>query len=81
MVKKNFKKILNGENMHWKDTTEIAEKLEELYEQEEIPESLEELKEMVLSIDEFEGSEDDEEGDGQTLTDIYEQWIEVRNNK
>lgn len=67
--------------MHWKDTTDIAEKLEELYEQEEIPESLEELKEMVLSIDEFEGSEDDEEGDGQTLTDIYEQWIEVRNNK
>lgn len=67
--------------MHWKDTTEIAEKLEELYEQEEIPESLEELKEMVLSIDEFESGENDEEGDDQTLTDIYEQWIEVRNNK
>lgn len=67
--------------MHWKDTIEIAEKLEELYEQEEIPGSLEELKEMVLSIDEFEGSEADEEVDDQILTDISEQWIEVRNNK
>lgn len=67
--------------MHWKDTTKIAEKLEELYEQEEIPESHDELMEMVLSIDEFEGHADDEEGDDQTLTDIYEQWIELRNNK
>ncbi|MCP5369104.1 MAG: Fe-S cluster assembly protein IscX [Rickettsiaceae bacterium] len=67
--------------MYWKDITEIVEKLEDLYEQEEIPESLEELKEMVLSIDDFEGRADDEEVDTQTLRDILEYWIEVRNNK
>ena len=45
--------------MHWSDIEEIATGLEEAYAEEEIPEyNLGYLKEMVLSLPEFEDQEE-----------------------
>jgi FeS assembly protein IscX len=63
--------------MHWNDIEEIAENLEEYYSEEEIPENnLSYLKEMVLSLSDFESH--DEEVEDFTLKKIIEQWLEIR---
>lgn len=64
--------------MHWSDIEEIAERLEEEYSDEEIPEhNLSYLKEMVFSISEFEDHE--VEVDDVTLKKVIEHWLEIRN--
>jgi FeS assembly protein IscX len=63
--------------MHWRDIEEIAESLEETYSDEEIPErNLPYLKEMVLSLSEFEDHEVEVEDD--RLKQIMEYWLELR---
>lgn len=66
--------------MHWNDVEDIAEKLEESYEDQEIPEyNLPYLKEMVLSLDDFEDYEVDVEDI--RLKQIIEHWMEIRDAK
>jgi len=66
--------------MHWNDIEEIAIELEEAYAEEEIPEyNLPYLKEMVLSLPDFDDHE--VEVENSTLKQILEQWIEVRSEK
>lgn len=63
--------------MHWSDIEEIATGLEEEYAEEEIPEyNLGYLKEMVLSLPEFEDQEVEVSDDN--LKQILESWIELR---
>lgn len=63
--------------MHWSDIEEIIAGLEEAYAEEEIPEyDLEYLKEMVLSLAEFEDQEVEVSED--KLKRIAESWIELR---
>ena len=63
--------------MHWSDIEEIIAGLEEAYAEEEIPEyDLEYLKEMVLSLAEFEDQEIEVSED--KLKQIAESWIELR---
>ena len=63
--------------MHWSDIEEIVAGLEEAYAEEEIPEyNLEYLKEMVLSLSEFEDQEVEVSDDN--LKQILESWIELR---
>jgi FeS assembly protein IscX len=63
--------------MHWTDIEEIAEALEENYSDEEIPErNLPYLKEMVLSLSNFEDHE--VEVDDDLLNQIIEHWLELR---
>ncbi|MDP5110626.1 MAG: Fe-S cluster assembly protein IscX [Rickettsiaceae bacterium] len=63
--------------MHWSDIEEIIVGLEEAYAEEEIPEyNLEYLKEMVLSLAEFEDQEIEVSEDN--LKQIMESWIELR---
>lgn len=63
--------------MHWSDIEEIIAGLEEAYAEEEIPEyDLEYLKEMVLSLAEFEDQEVEVSED--KLKHIAESWIELR---
>lgn len=66
--------------MHWNDIDAIAQSLEELYSNEDIPENdLPYLHEMVLSIPEFEDNEIEVEDDH--LKVILEAWIDFRNEK
>jgi len=63
--------------MHWTDIEEVAEALEETYSDEEIPErNLSYLKEMVLSLSNFEDHE--VEVDDDLLNQIIEHWLEIR---
>lgn len=63
--------------MRWSDIEEIIVGLEEAYAEEEIPEyNLEYLKEMVLSLAEFEDQEIEVSEDN--LKQIMESWIELR---
>jgi FeS assembly protein IscX len=63
--------------MHWNDIEDIAEGLEEYYSEEEVPEhNLRDLKEMVLSLSEFEDHE--VEVEDFTLKKILEHWLEIR---
>ena len=63
--------------MHWNDIDDIAEKLEENYSDEEIPEyNLPYLKEMVYSLLEFEDHEIEVEDS--ILKQIIETWLEIR---
>ena len=63
--------------MHWSNIDEIAESLEEHYSEEEVPEhNLYDLKEMILSISEFEDRE--VEVEDFTLKLILEHWLELR---
>lgn len=65
--------------MHWSDIEDIADSLEEHYSEEEVPEhNLRDLKEMVLSIPEFEDRE--VEVEDFTLKRILEQWLEIRSH-
>jgi FeS assembly protein IscX len=65
--------------MHWSNIDEIAESLEEHYSEEEIPEhNLQDLKEMVLSIPEFEDRE--VEVEDFTLKLILEHWMDIRSH-
>jgi|TARA_B110000503_G_C7042360_1_gene368740 FeS assembly protein IscX len=66
--------------MHWSNIEEIAEQLEESYEHEEIPEyNLPYLKEMVLSLPNFEDHE--VEVQESTMKQILEHWIDIRNEE
>ncbi len=66
--------------MHWSNIEELAVGLEESYAEEEIPEySLSYLKEMVLSLSEFEDEEVEVEEDH--LKKILESWIDLRGEK
>jgi len=63
--------------MHWEDIDDIVDALEETYADEEIPENdLPYLKEMVLSLSDFEDHE--VEVDNQRLKQIMEHWLELR---
>jgi FeS assembly protein IscX len=64
--------------MHWSDIEEIVENLEETYSDEEIPneDDLAYLKEMVLSLNDFEDHEI--EVDPEHLKRIMEYWLELR---
>ncbi len=63
--------------MHWNDIEEIVINLEESYEEEEIPEyNLPYLKEMVLSLPNFEDHE--VEVSDTIMKQILEHWLEVR---
>lgn len=63
--------------MYWNDIDQISGKLEEHYPDEEIPENnLLDLKDMVLSLQEFEDHETDV--DDSVLQKIIEHWIEIR---
>lgn len=63
--------------MHWSDIEEIVEDLEETYADEEVPEhNLAYLKEMVLSLDNFEDHE--VEVDDTRLKQVVEHWLELR---
>ena len=63
--------------MHWSDIEDIAESLEEYYSEEEVPEhNLYDLKEMVLSLSDFEDHE--VEVEDFTLKIILEQWLDIR---
>lgn len=63
--------------MHWNDIDDIVDALEETYGDEEIPENdLPYLKEMVLSLPDFEDHE--VEVDSQRLKQIMEHWLEIR---
>ena len=66
--------------MHWSDIENIVDQLETAYLEEEIPEyDLPYIKEMVLSLHEF----DDHEVDvnNSTLKQILESWIDLRSEK
>ena len=66
--------------MHWNDIEEIATQLEITYAEEEIPEyNPPYLKEMVLSLSDFEDHE--LEVSNSNLRQILESWINVRNEK
>ena len=66
--------------MHWSDIEELAIQLEEAYAEEEVPEyNLEYLKEMVLSLHDFEDQE--VEVTDNNLKQILEAWIELRAEK
>jgi len=66
--------------MHWSDIEDIAEQLELAYAEEEIPEyNLPYLKEMVLSLPDFEDHE--VEVSNSTLKQILEYWLDIRNEK
>lgn len=66
--------------MHWRDTDQIVESLEEIYADEDIPEEdLPYLEEMVLSISEFEDREITAEES--QLKIILEAWLDYRNNE
>jgi FeS assembly protein IscX len=66
--------------MHWSNIEELAVKLEESYAEEEIPEyNLEYLKEMVLSLPDFEDHEI--EVSDNNLKQIMENWIDVRDER
>lgn len=64
--------------MHWSNIEEIVENLEETYSEEEIPneDNLAFLKEMVLSLNDFEDHEI--EVDQEHLKRIMEYWLELR---
>jgi FeS assembly protein IscX len=64
--------------MHWNNIEEIVEDLEETYSEEEIPDEndLAYLKEMVLSLSDFEDHE--VEVDNDHLKRIMEYWLELR---
>lgn len=64
--------------MHWTDIEEIVTALEETYADEEIPEyNLSYLKEMVLSLPNFEDQEI--EVSEERLKDILENWLALHN--
>ena len=70
--------------MHWSDIEKIARRLEEDYGEEygegEIPEdNLLDIKEMTLSLDEFEDFE--VEVSDSNLKQIVEMWIDIRKEK
>lgn len=66
--------------MHWNDIEEIASELEDIYSEEEIPEyNLPYLKEMVLSLPNFDDHE--VEVENSTLKQILEQWVDIRNEQ
>jgi len=66
--------------MHWSDIEEIAVHLEESYAEEEIPEyNLPYLKEMVLSLPNFD--EHEIEVSDSNLKQILEHWIDIRGEK
>jgi FeS assembly protein IscX len=66
--------------MHWSNIEELAVKLEESYAEEEIPEyNLEYLKEMVLSLSDFEDQEIEVRDNN--LKQIMENWIDLRDEK
>lgn len=66
--------------MHWSDIEELVNGLEESYAEEEIPEySLDYLKEMVLSLSDFEDQEVEVSDDH--LKKILESWIDLRNEQ
>lgn len=66
--------------MHWSNIEELAVELEESYAEEEIPEyNLSYLKEMVLSLADFEDQEVEVSDDN--LKQILESWIEYRVEK
>ncbi len=64
--------------MYWSDIEEIVENLEETYSEEEIPNEndLLYLKEMVLSLSDFEDHE--VEVDSEHLKRIMEYWLDLR---
>jgi FeS assembly protein IscX len=63
--------------MHWSDIEDIVEGLEDMYSEEEIPEyDLEYMKEMVLSLPEFEDQE--VAVSKEQLKQIAENWLEFR---
>jgi len=66
--------------MHSSDIEEIAVHLEESYAEEEIPEyNLPYLKEMVLSLSNFEDHEIEVEES--TIKQILEHWIDIRSQE
>jgi FeS assembly protein IscX len=66
--------------MHWSDIEELVNGLEESYAEEEIPDySLGYLKEMVLTLSDFEDQEVEVENDH--LKKILECWIDLRSEK
>jgi len=64
--------------MNWNNIEEMAKNLEESYSEEEIPDEndLAYLKEMVMSLNDFE--DHDVEVDGDHLKRIMEYWLELR---
>ena len=64
--------------MNWNNIEEIAKNLEETYSEEEIPNEndLAYLKEMVMSLNDFE--DHDVEVDDDHLKRIMEYWLELR---
>jgi len=64
--------------MNWNNIEEIAKNLEETYSEEEIPNEndLAYLKEMVISLNDFE--DHDVEVDDDHLKQIMEYWLELR---
>ncbi len=64
--------------MNWNNIEEIAKNLEETYSEEEIPNEndLAYLKEMVMSLNDFE--DHDGEVDDDHLKRIMEYWLELR---
>ena len=64
--------------MNWNNIEEIAKNLEESYSEEEIPDEndLAYLKEMVMSLNDFE--DHDVEVDDDHLKLIMEYWLELR---
>lgn len=63
--------------MHWHDIEIIVEALEQEYAEEKIPEdNIQDLREMVLSLDDFEDHE--VEVDTDQLKKILEYWLEYR---
>lgn len=64
--------------MNWNNIEEIAKNLEETYSEEEIPNEndLAYLKEMVMSLNDFE--DHDVEVDDDHLKLIMEYWLELR---
>ena len=64
--------------MNWNNIEEIAKNLEETYSEEEIPNEndLAYLKEMVISLNDFE--DHDVEVDDDPLKRIMEYWLELR---
>ena len=66
--------------MHWSDIEELVNGLEESYAEEEISDySLGYLKEMVLTLSDFEDQEVEVENDH--LKKILECWIDLRSEK
>ena len=61
---------------HHLDNEEVVEQLEEHYSDEQIPDSLEELQEMILSLELFEDLAS--ELNDPRLEEIREQWLSLR---